>query len=218
MMTRKEPSSHDDYMAVDHALYVVSGRCCANDPDEVCDEPDDPEYRVGTHWFCWRDEDDATGRYSDTRASVVVLLDSRRRHASGSATLLFSATRMDFGDTPTGVVMGGEFLAVASGWIEAAGLRVTSTRAGTSEEDRCAVAEVSNDVAIALLQEIAKGGLPAISLQFVGEPRGRVFRFMKPIDRGQGSLIGARINIVKKMLAARSEPTDFIHHAFARRI
>lgn len=205
MMTRKEPSSHDDYMAVDHALYVVSGRCCANDPDEVCDEPDDPEYRVGIHWFCWSEENDATGRCSSTRARVVVLLDSKRRHESGSATLLFSATRLDFGDTPTGVVTGDERLAVASGWIEAAGLRVTSTRAVTSEEDRCAIAEVGDDIAIALLQEIAQGGLPAISLQFVGEPRGHIFQIMKPIDRGQGSLIGAQINIVKQMLAARTE-------------
>ena len=158
MMTKKAASSHDDYMAIDRALYVVSGRCCANDPaphSEVCSEPDDPEYRVGIHWFCWREENAATGRYSDTRASVIVLLDSKRRHASGSATLLFTATRMDFGDTPTGQVTGSESLAVASGWIEAARLRVTSTRAGTSKEDRCAVAEVSDDVAIALLQKIA---------------------------------------------------------------
>lgn len=216
MTTRKETNSRDDYIAIDRAMYVVSGRYCPDDP--LCTEPDDPDYNVGIHWFCWREESDAAGRYSDTRASVVVLLDSRRRHASGSATLLFKAGRLDFGDTPTGLITGSESLAVASGWIEAGGLRVQSTRAGTSEEGGCAVAEVSDDVAIALLQNIAQGSLPAISLHFVGEPCGRVFQIMKPIDGDKGSLIGAQINIVKQILPARSHPTNVIHHAFARRI
>lgn len=202
MTTRKEPNSRDDYIAIDRAMYVVSGRYCPD--DLLCTEPDDPDYSVGIHWFCWREESDATGRYSDTRASVAVALDSKRRHSSGSATLLFKAGRIDFGDTPNGVIAGSESLAVASGWIEAGGLRVQSTRADTSEYERSAVAEVSDDVAIALLQKIAQGSLPAINLHFVGEPRGRVFQIMRPIDEDKGSLIGAQINILKQILAARS--------------
>lgn len=185
MMTKKAARSHDDYMAVDHALYIVSGRCCANDPDEVCDEPDDPEYCVEIYCSWWREESAVNGRDRGMRASVVVRLDSRRRHASGSATLLFKATRMDFGDTPDGLVTGDESLAVASGWIEAAGLRVTSTRAGTSEEGHCAVAEVSDDIAIALLQSLAHGSLPTVGIQFAGDPTKQVFRVMKPMPRAQ---------------------------------
>lgn len=196
MTTTKMENYRGAYMAIDRAIYDVTGRCCAD--DQVCYEPDDPEYCVDICWFCWR-ETGTDGECRDTLAKVSVLLDSNHRHALGVATVSFSAGKMIWGDTPHGLIRGGERLAVTSAWIEAGGLRVYS---GRVSEEGCAVAEVSDDVAFRLLENIARGCLPAVSLQFAGESRATVFQFMKPIDCARGSLIEAQISIVKQSLAA----------------
>lgn len=161
MTTTKEANSHDDYIAIDRAVYAVD-----------C-ESGDPECYVDMYWCCGLD--------NRTRVQVRILMGAE----SGMATVSFSAVRMDFIDTPDGIMQTGESPLVSSGWIEVGKQRASSTRASTSEGDRCAVAEMSDDVAIALLQSLAHGSLPTVGIQFAGEPTMQVFRIMDPMPRAQ---------------------------------